>query len=333
MWGLAATFLVEVLARVLSVVIPFYNELGCLDPLLKRLHEALAPCGLDYEILIVDNGSSPDQHRQLLERCTDARLRVVVLSRNFGYQGALWAGLDHACGDPVVFMDADGEDPPELIPIFLEKWREGFEVVYGVRVSRRVGWFLNLCYKVFYRLLARWSSIHIPLDAGEFSLVGGQALRALRSFSDRTRMMRILRAWIGFRQAGVPYERSARLGGRSKFSMLGSFAFAWDGFVAATDLPVRLSIACALFCFAGGILGSVYYLLWYFFGKVKIPGFASLNITILFLFSMLFVCVAVLSRYVITLLDEARRRPPYLVSHEAGESPGEPASGGTESDE
>jgi dolichol-phosphate mannosyltransferase len=308
----------------LTVVIPFYNEMGCLDPLLRRLHEALGPCGLEYEILIVDNGSSPEQHRQLVARCAEPRLRVVVLSRNFGYQGALWAGLDHARGDPVVFMDADGEDPPELIPAFLERWRDGYEVVYGVRVSRHVGWFLGVCYKVFYRLLARWSSIHIPLDAGEFSLVGGQALTSLRSFTDRTRMMRILRAWIGFRQVGVPYDRPARIGGKSKFSILGSFAFAWDGFVAATDLPVRLSIASALFCFAAGMLGSVYYLFWHFYGRVKIPGFASLNITILFLFSMLFVCVAVLSRYVITLLDEARRRPPYLVSHEAGGPPAGP---------
>jgi dolichol-phosphate mannosyltransferase len=299
----------------LSVVIPFYNEIKCVEPLLSRLREMLRSSAVgDYEIVVVDNGSTEEQHKQLMALCQDSRIRVITLSRNFGYQGALWAGLDHAKGDPVIFMDGDGEDPPEVIPLFLEKWREGYDVVYGVRVSRKVNWFMNKCYQVFYRALARWSNFEIPLDAGEFSLVHGRALAALRSFKDRTRMLRILRAWIGYRQIGIPYHREARIGGRSHFNFLGAFAFAWDGFVAATDIPVRLSIYSALGCFFCGILGSIYYLFWYFFARVKIPGFASLNITLLFLFSVLFICFSIQARYIITLLDETRRRPPYLVA-------------------
>lgn len=298
-----------------SVIIPFFNEIHCIAELLERTHGVFAKCGIDrYELLLVDNGSAPEQSAALRKICQDPRERILVLSRNFGYQGALWAGLDHAKGDPIIFMDGDGEDPPEVIEDFLRKWGQGYDVVYGVRVSRQVNWLLGKCYKVFYRMLARWSNISIPLDSGEFSLLSGPALRALRTFQDRTRMLRILRAWIGFRQIGVPYHREARIAGKSRFSIFSAVSFAWDGFVATTDVPVRLSIYFALLCFGGGMLGMVYYLWWYFFGAEKIPGFASLNITILFLFSMLFVFFAVLARYVITLLDETRRRPPYLVA-------------------
>lgn len=306
----------------ISVVVPYYNERGSIVPLLERICATLDPAPEGYEVLVVDNGSSPAEETFLLDqRPAFPALRVVRLSRNFGYQGALWAGLDHALGDPVVFIDGDGEDPPELIATFLEKWREGYDVVYGVRASRQVSWYLDLMYRIFYRLLARLSDVHIPLDAGEFSLVSGKALKALASFQDRTRMMRILRAWVGFRQLGVTYHRQSRIAGASKFGLLRSVSFAWDGFVSATDLPVVVAIYSGLFCFGLGVVGSIYYVFWYFFGSEAIPGFASLNITILFLFSMMFASFATLARYTMTLLHEARRRPPYLVQHDTRVEP------------
>ena len=210
-------------------------------------------------------------------------------------------------------MDGDGEDPPEVIEHFIAKWKKGYDVVYGVRLSRKVSIWLNCCYKLFYRLLDRWSDISIPLDAGEFSLVSGPALKALRGFKDRTRLMRVLRAWVGYRQAAVGYHREARISGKSKFRLNHTVGFAWEGFVAATDLPVRLTLYSAIFCIALCLIGSVYYLFWYFYSSEKIPGFASLNITLLFLFSMLFFCINVLARYIIKLLDEIRERPPYLI--------------------
>lgn len=306
----------------ISVVIPFYNEILCIKPLLERTHATLKKCGFhDYEILVVNNGSEIVQSEELKRHCAaDARVRIVSLSRNFGYQGALWAGLDHAHGNAIVFMDGDGEDPPEVIEKFIAEWKKGFDVVYGVRTSRKRSWMMRSCYHMFYRMLARWSNVHIPVDAGEFSLISGKALTALKQIQDRTRMMRILRAWVGFKQTGVEYAREQRIHGVSKFSMLSTFRFAWDGFVAATDVPVRLAVFSAISCFVLGALGSLYYVCWYFFGKQKIPGFASLNITILFLFSVLFVCFAVLARYVITLLDETRKRPPYLVMEETNSS-------------
>jgi glycosyltransferase involved in cell wall biosynthesis len=300
--------------KFISIVIPFFNEINSIQSLLDRTHHVLEKAGVkNYECLLVDNGSLPAQRQQIQSLCQDGRTRVLSLSRNFGYQGALWAGLDHARGDPIIFMDGDGEDPPEVISDFLTKWKEGFDIVYGIRLSRKVGWFTNRCYQLFYRLLARYSNISIPLDSGEFSLISGPALTAIRTFHDRTRMLRILRAWVGFHQIGVPYHREERIADKSKFTFLKSFSFAWDGFVAATDIPARIAIYFSLLCFFGGLLGVIYYFVWHFLGHEKIPGFASLNITILFLFSMLFCFFSILARYVLTLLDETRKRPPYLV--------------------
>lgn len=300
--------------RFVSVVIPFFNEINSIQKLLERTHRVLKEAGVtNYECLLVDNGSHSLQRQQIQDLCKDGHTRVLSLSRNFGYQGALWAGLDHARGDPIIFMDGDGEDPPEVIAEFLARWKEGYDIAYGVRLSRRVSWFTNRCYQLFYRILARYSSISIPLDSGEFSLISGRALEAIRGFHDRTRMLRILRAWVGFRQVAVPYHREERIADKSKFNFFSSFSFAWDGFVAATDIPARIAIYFGIFCFCGGLLGIVYYLLWHFFGHEKIPGFASLNITILFLFSMLFFFFSVMAKYVLTLLEETRKRPPYLV--------------------
>jgi glycosyltransferase involved in cell wall biosynthesis len=304
--------------QILTIVVPFYNEMGSIVELVRRIEESVQPfVGImlaSFEILIVENGSLEEQKVQLSDFCRKTSFcRILSLSRNFGYQGALWAGLDHAQSDPVVFIDGDGEDPPELISEFIKQWKAGYDVVYGVRLSRKANLFYRFCYWLFYRLLARFASFKIPLDAGEFSLVSGQALSALRNFGDRTRMLRILRAWVGYRQIGVNYHRQSRIAGETKFGLFRAVAFAWDGFVSSTDVPVRLSIYCATFCFTLGVVGACYYVFWYFFGHEKIPGFASLNITILILFSALFACFSVLARYVLTLLEETRKRPPYLV--------------------
>lgn len=302
----------------ISLVIPYYNEFDCIRELLHRVRQVFVTLPEEAcEIIIIDNGSTSYQSEALQVFTEDwPEVRIVRLSRNFGYQGALWAGLDSAKGEAVIFMDGDGEDPPEVIPRFVEQWKEGYQVAYGVRLSRRNSAFSRFCYWAFYRLLARFSALPIPLDAGEFSLVAGPALSALRRFQDRTRMMRILRAWVGYRQVAVPYHRESRIAGQSKFSFFKAVTFAWDGFTASTDLPVRLSIYCSIGCLLFGITGSIYYLFWYFFAKVKIPGFATLNITVLVLFSVLFGCFSILARYIITLLDETRKRPPYLIDKE-----------------
>jgi polyisoprenyl-phosphate glycosyltransferase len=307
----------------LSIVIPIYNDFQSVDRLCLEIHQVLSAVRVtDYEILIVDDGSAFSQNAGLLQRMKqDARLRILTLSRNFGHQNALWAGLDHASGDPVIVMDGDGEDPPSVIPQFLEKWREGYEVVYGVRLSRQVNWFMNLCYLIFYRLLARWSKTAIPLDAGEYSLISGPALEALRGFQDRTRMLRILRAWVGFRQTGIAYHRSGRISGTSKYRFLGSVSLAWDGFISGTDLPVRLAGLFAFFSFAISVLGSVRIFWVMMMSEEKVSSLLAGSTLIFFLFSLVFMCLALVARYLVAILDESRKRPPYLVRKEWPLSP------------
>jgi len=300
----------------ITVVVPYFNEHASFQLLLPRLSQTMDAIGEDYQVLVVDNGSSAEEEVRLRRLLEGRRgYQILRLSRNFGYQGALWAGLDHATGDAVVLMDGDGEDPPELIREFVDAWKRGYAVAYGVRRSRRGRMLMRLAYAIFYRVLARYSDVSIPLDAGEFSLIGGEALAAVRKFQDRTRMLRILRAWVGYRQIGIPYDREARLAGVSKFGFRRALAFAWQGFTASTDLPVRFAITASMGCLGLSAAGIVYYFLWYFFGQVAIPGFASLNITILALFGVLFTCLAIIARYLMALLDETRRRPPYLVDH------------------
>ena len=177
----------------LSIVVPFYNEIESIGQLIDRIETVLKKVTIEYEVLLINNGSNLSQTERLQHLCQGKACRIIQLSRNFGYQGALWAGLDHAKGDPVIFMDGDGEDPPEVILQFLQKWEEGYDVVYGQRTSRQVKWIYHVLYLAFYRLLSNLSEFSIPLDAGEFSLVSGQALEALRRFQDRTRMLRILK--------------------------------------------------------------------------------------------------------------------------------------------
>ncbi len=306
----------------LSIVIPIYNELQSVDQLRLEIHEVLASARItNYEILIVDDGSSLSQNAVLQQRMKqDQHLRILTLSRNFGHQNALWAGLDHASGDPVIVMDGDGEDPPSVIPQFLEKWREGYDVVYGVRLSRQVNWFMNLCYRIFYRLLARWSKTEIPLDAGEYSLISGPALEALRGFQDRTRMLRILRAWVGFRQTGIPYHRSGRISGTSKFRFLGSVSLAWVGFISGTDLPVRLASLFAVISFGISVLGAARIAWISSATENEISTLLAGTTLVFFLFSLVFMCLALMARYLVALLDESRKRPPYLIRKESSPS-------------
>ncbi len=201
-----------------SVAIPLYNEEAVLPELLRRVTAVLDGIpGGPHEIVLVDDGSS-DRTWEILERAAEENPRVVAvaLSRNFGHQTALGAALDQVAGDVTVLMDGDLQDPPEAIPELLEKYRQGYDVVYVQRVNRKEAWWLRACYHGFYRLLAALSSIHLPLDAGDFGLMSRRVVEEIRRMPEHHRYLRGLRTWVGFRQIGVPIERSARRAGRTK---------------------------------------------------------------------------------------------------------------------
>ena len=226
----------------LSVVIPFLNEEQNVPLLIEQLRKEISGIGIDdYELIFVDDGSS-DGTVSLLQSLMkeDTRIVILELSRNFGHQVAVSAGLDHAEGKAVVVMDADLQDPPAVVPELFKKWREGYDVAYAIRQNRKENWFKRIAYKIFYRLLSRISSVKVPLDAGDFCCMDQRVVRILVAMPERTRFVRGLRSWVGFRQIGVPYDRGARYGGEPKYNFWRLVLLAVDGFVSLSHVPLRL---------------------------------------------------------------------------------------------
>lgn len=298
----------------LSIVIPIYNEAGLLEELWDRLRVALDPLGLHWEVIFIDDGSR-DETWSVLERLarTDYRIRALGLSRNFGHQIAISAGLEWARGDAVVIMDGDLQDPPELIPEFVRQWQAGYEVVYAIRARREASALKRLAYRAFYRLLARMAEVDIPLDAGDFGLMDRRVVEVLRRMPERNRFVRGLRSWAGFRQIGLPYVRPARARGRSKYSWRRLFRLALDGLVAFSTVPLRLATWVGFLVSGVSFVGIVLYLYRYF-TTPRVPGFTSLIIALLFLGGIQLITIGIIGEYIGRIYDEVKQRPLYVVA-------------------
>lgn len=303
----------------LSVVIPVFNEEENLPELYRRLTSVLGGAVSSWEILFVDDGSrdrSWEIIRGLVE--ADPHVRGLRFSRNFGHQMAFAAGLDHARGHAVVIMDADLQDPPELIPELLAKHREGFEVVYAVRTARHgETFFKRLTARLFYRLLARITSVAIPLDTGDFRLMGRRAVEAFRRLPERHRFTRGLVAWLGFPQTGVPYERAPRHAGTTKYPLRKMLRFAADAITSFSHVPLQLATWLG-FLVSGFAFFYILVVIALKFAGISWPGYTSLMAAILFLGGVQLVMVGLLGEYVGRIYDEVKRRPLYLVAEEAG---------------
>lgn len=305
----------------LSVVVPVFNEEENLPELYRRLSEVLPRVVGSWEILFVDDGSR-DRSWEIIRGLAEAdpRVRGLRFSRNFGHQMAFAAGLDHARGDAVVIMDADLQDPPELIPQLLGKHREGSEVVYAVRIARHgETYFKKLTAKLFYRLLARITSVHIPLDTGDFRLMGRRAVEAFRRLPERHRFTRGLVAWLGFSQTGVPYERAPRHAGVTKYPLRKMLRFAVDAITSFSHVPLQLATWLG---FVVSAFAFVYILVVIAlkFAGISWPGYTSIMAAILFLGGVQLVMVGLLGEYVGRIYDEVKRRPLYLVAEEVGKA-------------
>jgi glycosyltransferase involved in cell wall biosynthesis len=299
----------------ISLAVPLYNEEAGVPELLRRIRAVLDPLpGGPHEIVFVDDGSS-DATLRLLEAAAaaDNRLVVISLSRNFGHQAALTAALDHVSGDVVVIMDGDLQDPPELIPTFLEEHAKGFDVVYAQRMQRKEVWWLRLSFFLFYRIFRRLSNVPVPLDAGDFGLMSQRVVTALREAPERHRFLRGLRSWVGFRQVGVPVSRPARAEGESKYSLRRRLAGAFDGIFAFSIYPIRAAAMLG----GAAIALSVAFALYALYAKLALhesrSGFTALTMLITFLSGVNLFFLGVVGEYVGRVYEEVKRRPLYVV--------------------
>lgn len=301
----------------IQFIVPVYNEAEGLPELVRRIHvvwEAPELREIEGTLLFVNDGSQDDSQRVIEQlHAVDPRIGVLRLSRNFGHQSALSAGLDRADADAIVMMDADLQDPPELLPQMVALWRDqGAEVIYCVRQNRKEGFMKRACYAGFYRCFAFLTGLALPLDSGDFSFLNRQAYTALRDLPERVRFLRGLRHWIGFKQVALPYDRPQRFAGNSKYGFFSLYKLATDGLASFSVFPLRIA---QFFSFVFGIMTMGILVALIFHQNLATKTYFELHTFIFcFSFSMLFLCLYILGAYVTRMYQEAKRRPLYIVA-------------------
>ncbi|MDZ4696751.1 MAG: glycosyltransferase family 2 protein [Deltaproteobacteria bacterium] len=299
----------------LSLVLPVFNEEQTLGELDRRIRELLDPLDVTWEVVLVDDGSR-DRSRAILNEMAsrDDRYKVVGLSRNFGHQIAITAGIDYADGDAVVVMDADLQDPPEVVVEMIQKWRAGSDVVYAVRTKRHgESWFKRLTAAVFYRLLRRLTGFSIPVDVGDFRLMSRKVVLTLRSLREKHRFVRGMVVWVGFKQTAVEYERARRFAGETKYPLRKMVRFAIDGIASFSTAPLQLAIWLGSIAgvFAVGAAGWAVYS--FFTNRATVPGWTALMVLVAFSSTAQLIVTGILGEYVGRIYEEVKRRPLYAV--------------------
>lgn len=301
---------------VLSVVVPVHNEEAVVQAFYGRLAATLGKLALPFEVIFVNDGST-DNTLKLVDgfRRRSPNVATVDLSRNFGKEVAMTAGMDFAQGDAVVVIDADLQDPPELIPRLVEKWRDGYDVVYAVRTARDgESFFKRFTAHAFYRVMRGVGSVQIPVDTGDFRLLSRRAVDALMQLRERHRFMKGLFTWIGYRQIGVPYHRGSRQAGKTNWNYWKLWNFALDGITSFTTVPLKIATYIGFATAIGAFLyGTVFVLRTLIYGN-PVPGYPSLMAVILFLGGIQLMAIGVIGEYLGRMFDESKHRPLYLVN-------------------
>jgi polyisoprenyl-phosphate glycosyltransferase len=310
----------------LSVVIPCYNEAEVIRSAYDRVCAVLDERGFQLQPVFVNDGSR-DATEAILEAiaAADPRVKLVSLARSFGHQAAVSAGLANADGDAVVVMDADLQDPPEVVLRMLAKWHDGFDVVYGTRTRRKERLWKRLCYAGFYRVFRSMADIDVPLDAGDFSLIDRRVLAEINRLPEKNRMFRGLRAWVGFRQTGIAYERQARAAGTTKYSLFRLITLAADGIFNFSTVPLRIVFVLGLAMSAVSMCAALLVLFLRIFdipvfgSRMRdVQGFTSMILTVLLIGGIQLICTGILGEYIGRIYHEVKSRPSYVVRQSTG---------------
>jgi dolichol-phosphate mannosyltransferase len=303
-----------------SIVIPLYNEESGLAVLVERLQEIMAQFDGPAEVVMVDDGSRDDTYElALAASAKDHRFKVIQFSRNFGHQVAITAGMDAAAGDAVIIMDADLQDPPYVVLQMIEKWKEGYEVVYGLRETREgERLFKTATASMFYGLLNRIGDIDTPVDVGDFRLVDRKALNAFLQMRENNRYVRGMFSWVGFRQTGVPYTREERHAGTTHYTLSKMVKLASNGILGFSTAPLRLALSAGVFLAIASVIYGIVAIALKLAGQSLVPGYASLLFVITFLSGIQLAVLGMVGLYVGRIYDEARGRPLYVVRERHG---------------
>jgi len=305
---------------VVSIVAPCFNEEGVLHELYRRISQVLDGAGESWELVLVNDGScdrTPEIMREL--HAADPRVKVVDFARNFGHQIAVTAGMDYARGDAVVLIDADLQDPPELILEMLAQWREGYEVVYAVRAERKgETWFKEFTAKAFYRIIYKITDINIPMDTGDFRLMDRKVVEALKAMREKHRFLRGMSVWVGFKQTGVKYVRAERYAGETKYPLKKMLKFAMDGITSFSYFPLQVATYIGFISAALAVLGILVTIVLRLSGSQAFYGQATTLVSVLFLGGVQLICLGILGEYLGRIYDEVKGRPLYIVREALG---------------
>jgi len=300
----------------LSIIVPIYNEEGNIKPLFERLSKVVSQLNLDAEYIFINDGSKDGSLPVLKElNRINSSAKYIDFSRNFGHQIAVTAGLDHCNGKTVVIIDADLQDPPELIIDMYSKWREGYEVVYAKRKLREgEGYLKKTTAKVFYRILRKITSIHIPVDTGDFRLIDNKVVAVLRKMPEQQKFLRGQISWIGFRQTFVEYDRDARLAGKTGYTYKKMIRFALDGITSYSNLPLKFATVTGFFVSLIAFFLILYALYSRFVTKNYVPGWTSLMLAVVFIGGVQLISIGIIGEYISRLSANIRNRPLYIIN-------------------
>lgn len=301
-------------SRKISAIIACYNDAQAIPYMYKRLTDVFNKIQVDYEVIFVNDGS-PDNTEDVLSDLAGKDSHVIAInhSRNFSSQMAFTSGMDIATGDAVVLLDGDLQDPPEIIEAFYKKWQEGYDVVYGVRTKREAPFFIQIAYKIFYRIFHVMSYVKIPLDAGDFSLMDRQVVENLKRLPERDRFLRGLRAWVGFRQTGVPYIRPERMFGKTTNSFFKNFNWATKGIFSFSYVPLDIITLLSFITFFIALIGIVAQIILKFLIPTAPQGFTTLLVVVLFIGAIQLLSLSILGQYIGKIFEEVKQRPKYIV--------------------